>query len=408
MDISVRRLGPDDFDAAIRADEAAFSDVVKPEDREQARALTEWDRFFGAFDGDELCGTAGAYALEVTLPGGATVATSGVTAVGVLPTHRRRGVLRALMARQLDDVVERGEAVAVLTASEATIYRRFGYGVACTSQSIQVDRSRAVLLPRPGRGSDRGLRLLSREEAVERAPAWFDAHRRSWPGEISGPATWWPFIFGEKETWRGGGPLFVAAIDDADDRPGGYVTYRVTDGPGPDERKLQVRELVAADPDVAEQLWRYVLGVDLVTTIEADVGVDDPLRWRFTDFRALRVTGEHDFLWARVVDPAAALAARRYEREAELVVEVVDDSRPDVGGCYAVAGGPDGASCERTTAGADLVMDVAELGSLLLGGASARALGQAGRIEERTAGALAVADGFFGSTSGRPRCSTPF
>ncbi len=247
-----------------------------------------------------------------------------------------------------------------------------------------------------------------REEAVERAPGWFDAFRRSWPGEVSRPASWWPFVFGEKETWRGGGPQFVVGIDDTDHRPGGYAIYRVADGPGPHERRLRVRDFVAADPVVRDQLWQYLLGVDLITTIEADVGLDDALRWRLTDFRALRVTSERDFLWARVMDPAAALAARRYEREAELVVEVVDEARPDVAGRYSVAGGPEGASCERTSAAADLSMDVAELGSLLLGGASARALGEAGRISARSAGALAVADGFFGTTSTRPHCSTPF
>ena len=423
MDIAVRQLGPDDLDAALRADEAAFSDEVKPENREQARATIEWPRMFGAFDGDELCGTAGAYALEVTLPGGAVVPTSGVTAVGVLPTHRRRGVLSSMMARQLDDVAQRGEPVALLTASEATIYRRFGYGVACAFRTVEVDRSRATFVPAlaggsggssgSGRsegssGSGGAVRLLSKEEAIERAPAWFDAFRRTWPGEVSRPASWWPFVFGEKETWRGGGPQFVVGVEDTDGRPGGFAIYRVTDGPGPHERRLRVRDLAAADPAVRDQLWRYLFGVDLVTTIEADVGLDDPLRWRLSDFRALRVMGERDFLWARVMDPAAALAARRYEREADLVVEIIDGARPDVGGRYAVAGGPSGASCERTAASPDLVMDVAELGSLLLGGASARVLGEAGRIDERSAGALAVADGFFGTTSTRPHCSTPF
>ncbi len=353
MDLSVRQLGPDDFDAAMRTDEAAFSEVVKPEHREQARALIDWSRMFGAFDGAELCGTAGAYAFEVTLPGGAVVPASGVTAVGVLPTHRRRGVLRSLMDRQLEDVAERGECVALLTASEATIYRRFGYGVACVYRSVEVDRSRASFVTRrPDVGSDRPMRLLSPDEAVERAPAWFDAYRRSWPGEVSRPASWWPYVFGEKETWRGGGPQFVVAVEDTDDRPGGYAIYRVTDGPGPGDRKLRVRELVAADEGVREQLWRYLFGVDLVTVIDADLGVDDPLRWRLTDFRAMRVTGERDFLWARVVDPVAALAARRYEREAELVVEVIDDTRPGGSGRYSVAGGPGGATCERTSAAA--------------------------------------------------------
>ncbi len=215
-------------------------------------------------------------------------------------------------------------------------------------------------------------------------------------------------MFGEHETWKGGGGQFVVAAEPAEGRSGGFATYRVVTEPGSRVRRLEVRDLVAADPVVARALWRYLLDVDLVTTIEADVGVDDPLRWWLSDFRALRVTAERDFLWVRIVDTAAALAARRYEQESELVVEVVDGFRPDAAGRYRVAGGPDGAEAERTSAAADLTIDVADLGSLYLGGASARMLAAAGRLGERSPGAVARADAFFGSTSTRPACSTAF
>jgi len=411
MDLHLRALAPEDLDAALDADAAAFSNPVSPADREQVAATTDWSRMFGAFDGETLCGTAGAYVMELTVPGLEIVPTSGVTAVGVLPTHRRRGIVTELMRQQLADVVERGEPLAVLTASEATIYRRFGYGVACVSRKVEITRHRAAAAGAErvaGVGPDVALRMLSRDEAVGLAPAWFDAFRRGWPGQLSRPETWWPVVFGEKDTWKGGGEQFVVAADDRDGRPGGYATYRVKDVGESSDRRLEVREVVAADPAVAAALWRYLLEVDLVTSIVAEIGVDDPLRWRLADFRALRVVAEEDMLWARIVDPAGALAARRYEREAELVVEVLDPFWPDAAGRYVVAGGAGGAEAERTTRAADLVLDVADLGSLYLGGVSAAALAVAGRIEERSPGAVEVADGFFGSGSTRPCCTTHF
>ena len=250
--------------------------------------------------------------------------------------------------------------------------------------------------------------MLSREEATSSAPNWFDAFRRSWPGQISRPGSWWPYVFGEHETWKGGGPMFVVGADDRDGRPGGYAAYSMKRDPVSGDGRLEVREVVAADPDVSLALWRFLFEVDLITTISAEVGVDDPLRWRLADFRALKVTRESDFLWARILDPVAALSARTYEIEAELVIEVQDAFWPDAAGRFLICGGPGGAEVSRTTREADVVLDVADLGSLYLGGASAVALGRAGRLDERTDGAVAVADGLFGSRSTRPCCTTAF
>ena len=331
------------------------------------------------------------------------VPTSGVTAVGVLPTHRRRGVLRSLMARQLEDVAERGEPVAILTASEATIYRRFGYGVACVYRSIEVDRARATFVsgrpdgpagsrrPTGCSGCCRGTRRSSGRRRGS-TPSGGRGRARS-AGRRRGGRS----CSGRRRRGRAAGRSSSWRSSDADDRPGGYVIYRVTDGPGPDERKLRVRELVAADPAVREQLWRYLFGVDLVTTIDADVGARRSaalaahrLPGAAGDRGARLPVGPGDGSGGRARRPALRARGRPGPRDRR--------RRPagDVGGRYAVAGGPEGATCERTSASADLVMDVAELGSLLLGGASARVLGEAGRIDERSAGALAVADAFFG------------
>jgi predicted acetyltransferase len=407
MTIELRTLTPADADETLVVEAAAFSEPLKPADREQTLLTTEWERMIGAFDGARLCGVAGDFQVDVTLPGLVTVPTAGVTAVGVLPTHRRRGVLTALMRRQMEDVAARGVSLAILTASEATIYGRFGYGVASSSQSIEVRQHRAAFVAPVGPGLP--LRMLTPDEALKVAPGLFDAARVGRPGEISRPETWWPVIFGEHETWKGGGEQFVVACEPDDGRPGGYAIYQVKrDGPS-GEWELTVRELMAADPDVGAALWRFVLDVDLVTLIKATVAADDPLRWRLADWRAVTVTAESDFLWARVVDPVAALSDRRYGVEDELVLAVDDPFLPASSGSYRVAGGPAGAVVERTSAPADLALGASELGSLSLGGFAASRLARAGRLEARSPQVLTRADRFFSSPEGLlPFCSTHF
>lgn len=407
MTIEVRTLTIADADEALVVEAAAFSSPIKPADRDQTLLTTEWDRMIGAFDGSRMCGLVGDYRVDVTLPGLVTVPTAAVTAVGVLPTHRRRGVLSTLIARQMDDIADRGESVAILTASEATIYSRFGYGVASSCVSIEVQRDRSAFLAPVGPGLP--LRMLTRDEATALAPGWFDAARRARPGEISRPDTWWPVIFGEHETWKGGGDQFVVACEPDDSRPGGYATYRVTRDESTGASSLVVRDLIAADPDVAAVLWRFVLDVDLVDVIRAEVAVDEPLRWRLADWRALSVVGDRDFLWARVLDPVGALAARRYGVDDELVVAVDDPFRSANSGSYRVAGGPAGAEVDRTSAPADLVMGISELGSLYLGGSAPTRLARAGRIEGRSPEVLTRADRFFASPEGlQAHCSTGF
>ena len=144
MGWTVRRSTADDIPALMRADWAAFGDRPSDEHIESARAFLEVDRTFVAVDGERVVGTAGALTLELTVPGPATVAAAGITFVGVMPTHRRQGILTALMARVLDDAGDRHEPVSALLASEATIYRRFGYGVAVSTSSVEIERSRAV------------------------------------------------------------------------------------------------------------------------------------------------------------------------------------------------------------------------------------------------------------------------
>jgi predicted acetyltransferase len=392
----LRPITADEFDDFARAEFTAFGEHL-PDEEHPAWATGELDRTLAVFDGDEVVGTGRIYSLELTLPGGAVVPTAAVSAIGVLPTHRRRGILTAVMGQQLDDAEARGEATLALTASEGTIYRRFGYGVSTMHASFELERRHSAFLPEvevSGR-----CRLIAEDEARKVLPGIFERARRAQPGAISRPDPWWPsqfFVFDEAKV--GSGPSFHVVHEGDNGELDGYVTYSIDDdwGDGIPRNRLGVRELTSATPGARRALWRYIGDVDLVERIRAwNAPADEPLRWMLRESRRMRVSRLHDHLWIRLVDVARALADRRFAVDGELVVEVSDDFRPAAGGRFRVAGGPDGAECARTDAAADLTLATTELASMYLGGVRAGELARAGLVDELTPGALARAEAMF-------------
>src|SRR6476659_9462770 len=125
--IGLRQPGPTELRAWFRVLEAAFADVVSDEEFEHERIQLEVDRVVGATEGDAWVGAGAAYSLQLTVPGGGSVGAAGITAIGVMPSHRRRGILRQVMCWLADQAAQRGEPVAILWASETAIYQRFGF-----------------------------------------------------------------------------------------------------------------------------------------------------------------------------------------------------------------------------------------------------------------------------------------
>jgi predicted acetyltransferase len=389
--------------------------------RRQAGLVTEPDRVFVVEDGEVLAGTAASFSMALALPGGQTLPLAGVTEVGVSPVYRRRGILRTLMEAVHDQALERGEPVAGLTASEGGIYRRFGYGVATRYQSLSIDRPGVAEVEPPN--GDRGgpaaadrsgssIRFMSDAEARTVLPAVWDRYWRNMPGEVRRPQVWWEMLALDVEEERDGASArFVAVHHDATGVPDGFVTYRVKQGWGSGRtlpHELRLESIAAVDDDVVAALLRFVLSVDLVGSVEwAAAPLDVPFRWRLANPRALRVTREVDHLWLRPFDIPACLAGRRYPVEGACVLEVIDSVRPALGGRFRLEGGPQGATCRRSDAEPDLVVGVADLGALLLGGVSWSTLLRARLVDERTPGAAARADGMFRADRA-PYCSTDF
>jgi predicted acetyltransferase len=409
MDIEIRPITPEQGDQYSAVMMAAFGETFTAEEMADHDRWFEYDRSMAAFDGDRIVGTGGAYSMELTLPGLTTIPIGGLTAISVLPTHRRRGILRSMIAYHFAECEGRGELVSGLGASESVIYGRFGYGLATTFADYEIDPRRAQFLRQPaGRGN---LRLLEPEETAKIVPPLYDRYRRGQPGELSRSQSWWDVYARDPEWTRDGASRhFDVVYESGPGRVDGWVSYWVeTRWPsGLAANIIKVRMLVGLTPEAEAALWRYLFDMDLAGTIRlGDRPVDEPVRWRLADPRRLRVTEVGDQLWLRLLDLRGALAARRYAVEGELVLEVTDAQRPRNQGRFRLEGGPDGATCEPTTADPDLGLDIADLGAAYLGGAKLASLARAERVTELTPGALLCADRMF-SAHPAPICTTHF
>ena len=409
MDYEMRSVSLDEFNRYGRAAGAAFSEQPSDDELEGWKLTFEPERSLAVFDEGQIVGTAGVYTFDMTLPGLTTIPVGGVTGVGVLPTHRRRGILTAMMQRLLDDVRERGEPMAVLQASESVIYGRYGYGIATSIATYEIERRHAALARTwdvPGR-----VRMIAHEDAQRVLPPLYDQVRRRQPGALTRTKERWEALLRNPEKPMGAeGPRFYVAYTSATGETEGVAQYRVkhTWENGISSGTLVARELTSLTTEASAALWQFFFGVDLMQTVQAvNRPLDEPLRWMLTDSRRLRVTRLTDDLWVRLLDIPAALTARRYARSGRVVFEVSDRVRPEVAGRYVLEGGAEGAECHATDAAADLTLDVVDLGAAYLGGVRFSTLARAGRVVAQTPEALARADVMFASEP-MPWCATPF
>ena len=406
-EIAIRTVQEDEVKRFLEAVETAFGEAVHEEDVERWKPHLDLERQFWAWDGDAPVGTAGAYEKRIRIPGG-ELAAAGVTMVGVHPSHRRRGILTQLMRRQLDDAHERGEPLAVLWASEAGIYGRYGYGMATTAARVEADRDRTRLrAPDEPAGS---TRLVGEATAKALFPPIYDRVQAATAGMLDRTPAWWTsFRLADPEHWRhGAGPLF-RAVWELEGEPEGYAMYRMRgswdDGvPG---GKLQVREVMGTSPQAIREIFRFLFGVDLVQRVEFWILTPDhPLFLSVMEPRRLKMS-LGDGLWVRLLDLEAALAARSYAADGEVTFAVQDSFCEWNDGTWTVSVESGQATVTRADGAADLALDVADLGSTYLGGFSFAQLRGALRVEELAVGAVERADALF-RTAAQPWCPEVF
>jgi predicted acetyltransferase len=393
MDIEVRAITEDELPAYMRTLERAFGETIREEEWQAERRVVELDRSLGAFDGPALVGTAGAFSLVLTVPERA-LPMAGITQVAVQPTHRRRGVLTQLMRRQLEDVRDRGELIAGLWASESSIYRRFGYGIASQTAEFEIDRHRTAFA-RPHQPTGR-LWLADMDEARLALPPVYDRAVPGRPGMLSRSEAWWDLTFTDLEHWRNGASALFFALHDSGRGVDAYAMYRVKKdwSSGPGGGTVKVREVMADTLEAYVDLWRFCFDIDLIEKIEAwPRPIDDPLLFLLAEPRRLNMKIS-DALWIRLVDLPAALAARRYSATGRVVFDVRDVFCPWNEGRFELEGGPDGADCRPTDEEPDISLDAGDLGAAYLGGTRLGALARSGRLEGEAEG-LRRADAMF-------------
>jgi predicted acetyltransferase len=362
-------------------------------------ATAELDRSLGLFDGDRVAATAGIYSLEMTVPG-AVVPAAGITWVTVAPTHRRRGVLTAIMRRQLTEIQAAGrEPIAALWAAEASIYGRFGYAPASWRGGWTGRTERLRLRDDVDTGTGT-VRLVEVDEFRRGAVGVHDVVRRFVPGNLARDDRWWDRMLRDDPDQRRGHTARQHVLHvEADGAVTGYATYRLKSSwseAGEPDSTLHVGEVRAMTPAAYAALWQFLFSHDLVRTINAPLAsADDPVRHLLHDSRALHA-GPVDALWVRLVDVGRALSARRYPAPVELVLEVRDPFCEWNTGRWHLRGHPAGGFCDRTDRDPDLVLGIEELSAAFLGGVSLATLQGAGRVREISPGAVTLASTAFG------------
>ena len=388
---------PERIDDFFRAILHGFHDDYVPEKWQPHQRVFEPERSFGFQVDDQWISTCGAYSRTMTVPGG-SVPVAAVTVVTVQPSYRRRGLLTEMMTHQLHDIAERGEEpVALLWASEAAIYGRFGYGQASPRVHLTGKTKRTAFRPDVDLGSG-SVGEVEREQAI---PIIKRLHQVLLPdrvGALNRDDNWWVVKWHDPEQWRRGASAYRFALHyDRRGRPDGYVAFRVKNNWEESDSAAEViiDELDASNAAARAALWRFVLDLDLVRTFSVSSAPDEPLRYFVNDLRSVK-TYLQDGTYARLVDVPRALEARRYLSDLDVIIRVEDPLLTRNTGSIRLEAGSDGASVTRIRRRPDLIMNVRELSASYLAGTSLLTLTRAGLVTERTKGAAAAAAAAFG------------
>lgn len=382
-------LGPQMADDVVTAQLSGFS---------YRRTTGVWDAT--AAEPDAPVSTVSSWAEELTVPGERTVPAWAISAVSVAPTHRRRGIAKAMLEGELRTAASLDIPVAILTVSEATIYGRFGFAPSAMSADWSINPRRARWTgPTPaGR-----LHFITLQELREQGPAIVECIRLRSPGQVPTWDYWWDRMLGltgdSPDRAKG---LRVVRYDDEAGVAQGFALYKLTE----DDKdftlhKLTVEYLASATDDAYAALWRFVLEMDLVGEVFAPLrSTDEPLPWLVSDFRYARKVSERDHLWTRIIDVKAALEARSYAAPGEFVLDITDPLDFAAGQWHVViVSGVATVTAVSVAAPAGvpvLAMTVNELGALYLGGVSADVLARGGLITA-DAGVAAALDASFRS-----------
>ncbi|WP_431309310.1 GNAT family N-acetyltransferase [Gordonia sesuvii] len=337
--------------------------------------------------GSPLVGVSMYYRMTVTVPGGEQQPAAGLSWVSVAATHRRRGILRTMITELFDQWEAEDQVFAILTASEATIYERYGFGPACHAHEVSVDLS-AAKMRRPVDPEISPVNYATGEEVARRVPEIHARWAASRSGAVHRPETWWEPILADRPSQRPAQTSGLHYLLHAD----GYASYRINTSAEP--TRGDVAEVFAVTDDAHTELWRVLTGLDLMASVTASVPVDDPLPAKLVDHRAVSVTGLTDKMWLRILDVPRALTSRRYFADLDVVLEVTDEFRGR-GGVFDMSIRNGGAIVAPSTSTPTVRLDISVLSSLFLGGTNARTFAAADRLWTADSSTLRALDRAF-------------
>lgn len=343
--------------------------------------------------------TASSWPTELTVPGATSVTGWAISTITVSPTHRRRGIARAMLEAELRTARTLGVPLAILTASEATIYRRWGFAPAAMTASWTIDTGRARWT---GPETSGRVQFVTGEQLLLDGPAILERVRLTVPGLIEFGGHLWERLLGVGDD--DAPALRCVRYDDADGVPQGFAVYTIPREETHSGNAIaEVRHCVAATDDAYAALWRFLFELDLVREVRAGLRpVAEPFAWQISDYRAAVKSRERDHLWVRLLDVAAALEARRYAAAGRIVLDI-SDPLGFTEGLWLLNIADDGSgSVTQLEDGipgdaAVVALGVNELDTIYLGGVSATLLARAGAITEITANAASVIDASFRS-----------
>jgi predicted acetyltransferase len=403
--IDIRTIKETELEAFERQLARGFgNDPTSKENPYDFRKILDLDRIFAAFDGDQIVGTCAAFTMDLSVPGG-QLAMAGTTMVSVLPTHRRSGLLHAMMHKHIDEIRSRGEALAGLWCSESSIYRRYGYGSAAELYEMKANADKIEFI---GPAPERKLRIIEADEARKILPGVHDRVRANQPGMFGRSPDWWEVeSFRDVESERDGLTAKRFVICEGVDGVDGYAIYRQkekwNDFP---QGELHIVEVSGETPDAKAALWHFLMNIDLYPNVNFwNMAVDDELPWLVSEPR--RVERKLlDSLWLRLLDIPRALSSRAYSESGRLVLGINDSFLPGNNGNYELITSADGADCRPCERIADVNCEVDVLAALFLGGHQASTLARAGRIAGDPAN-IALLNRIF-AWSPRPWCPEVF
>lgn len=312
-----------------------------------------------------------------TLNAGAEViALHMITDITVSPAHRRRGLLKRLMT---EDLALATAPVAALTVSEASIYGRFGFGPATFRRRLEVDTTAKFQL--------RGFTDPGRVELMDPHVSWdlldeiFQRFHAQTRGSVARPSFYEKFLTGLMSFATGSkdDALRGAVHLDASGTPDGYVLYKPGESE-PGKPKPVDADLLALNNDAHLGLWQFLAGIDLTALVRVRSGhPEDTLPWSLTNSDVVSLKGQYDHIWIRVLDVPAALAARPWYADDEIVLRV-DDPVGHADGVFRIAAREGRAEVTPTDGEAEVTLSAETLGALYLGGTRVDTLHRAGRI----------------------------